>query len=794
MHDPAHERTTGPAIGRGVERVEDFRLLTGRACYVGDVKLPGALHAVMLRSPVAHGLIRSIDVSRALEMPGVRAALTAEDLAKGMPDGLPIIPLRQEPLPQLEPFLQPALAHERVRYVGEPIVAIIADSAAEAEDALDAIDIDIEPLPVVADREASARGDILLFEQAGTNCVITVTAARGDADEVLKNAPYMRRERFSIHRHTAVPMETRGLVAVWNDDVTHLTIYGAGKVPFANRRVMAQKFGLPPSGVELVECEIGGAFGVRGEIYPEDFVVPYAAKILKRPVRWVEDRREHLQATNHARDVECDLAIACDEDGRILALRGRARTDAGAYLRTTGVTPSRNIAQVATGPYNIADTSMEVSIMLTNKTPTGTYRGPGRFETDFFRERLLDMAADDLGIDRVEFRRRNLVKESEIPYELPVIQPYNSGTATDSGNYEVTLDRCLKEFDWDGKAKLNGRLIDGRYHGIAIGCYIEGGAAGPSESARLELEADGSISVYIGSSGVGQGLETIVTQIAADALGMPMSKIGQVVHGTTSTVKDGYGSYSSRSTVMGGSAILATAEELKLRIREAAALRFGCLPDEVEIVEGREVRGPGDRVATLAELATTKLSAEGKFSSNSRTYSYGAHAAHVAVHPKTGHVKLIDYVAVEDVGRIINPHTLHGQTLGAIVQGLGGVFLEELHYTDEGQIMNGSLADYLMPSAADFTNIRLFALEMYPSPNNPLGAKGAGEGGIIPVGGLMANAVAAALAPLGAVPRSLPLTPPKIWQLIRDARHRISVDTDVVAAQREGGLESVVPA
>ena len=312
-------------------------------------------------------------------------------------------------------------------------------------------------------------------------------------------------------------------------------------------------------------------------------------------------------------------------------------------------------------------------------------------------------------------------------------------------------------------------MIDGRYHGIGIGCYIEGGASGPREGARLVLETDGTVSVYTGSSAVGQGLETVFTQIAADALGLPMTSIRGVFHGSTTGVKEGFGSYSSRSVVMGGSALLDGAQKLLYRMRETAAAHFGCAPGDIEIT-ANEVVGPERKTLTFAELTREQgpLSAEGTFSSDKRTYSYGAHAAHVAVDPKTGHVEVIDYVGVEDVGRIINPHTLHGQALGAIVQGLGGVFLEHLVYSEEGQLLSGSLADYLMPTAMDFPNVRVVALENYPSPNNPLGAKGAGEGGIIPVGGVIANAVAAALRLLGVQPRELPLSPPRVWQLIQE--------------------------
>jgi carbon-monoxide dehydrogenase large subunit len=765
-----HEAGTPVAsIGRPVERVEDLRLLKGKGCYVDDVAGADVLHAVILRSPVAHGLIRRIDASAALDFPGVRAVFSATDISAVLKGAIPRIPLRQDPLPQLQSFEQPVIADTKVRYVGEPIVVVVADDAALAEDALEAIILEIDSLPVIADRAAAARQEVLLFEGSGTNCALTLSAVRGDTDTAFAAAAYTRRERFRVHRHTAVPMETRGLRAEWDASRGKLSVYGAAKVPFANRRMLAERIGLAVDAIEMVECDVGGAFGVRGEFYPEDFLIPFAAMRLGRAVKWIEDRREHLTATNHARDAECELEIACDAAGSIIGLRGHAQTDVGAYLRTTGVTPSRNVAQVSSGPYRIPNVRVDVSLMLTNKTPVGTYRGPCRFETDFFRERLFDMAAADLGIDRVEFRRRNLVTQSEIPYALPTLRPYNGETSTDSGNYHVTLDRCLAEFDWAAKSALNGRLIDGRYHGLGIGCYIEGGASGPKESARLVLETDGTISVYVGSSAVGQGLETVLTQIAADALDMPLSSIRGVFHGSTSTVKDGYGSYSSRSTVMGGSAILDAANALLAKIRDTAAARFGCAPDEIAIVAGREVRGPGGKSVTLAELTSGPLTAEGSFTSSKRTYSYGAHAAHVAVNPRTGHVELIDYVAVEDVGRIINPHTLHGQTVGAIVQGLGGVFLEHLVYSDDAQLLTGSLADYLMPTAGDFPNIRAVALELYPSPHNPLGAKGAGEGGIIPVGGVIANAVGAALGSLGVEPRELPLSPPRIWQLIQDA-------------------------
>ncbi len=755
------KRPLNSFVGSPIERIEDLRFLRGKGQYVDDISPPGLLHAVILRSSVAHGRIRGIDRAAALARPGVRAVITAADIGT-----VPTIPLRQEQLAAFKPFEQPVIATGKVRYVGEPVAVVVADTAAIAEDAAEAIAVDIEALPAVSDRAAAESGCIALFANA-SNLAGTLTAVKGDADAAFRTAAYVRREEFKVQRHTAVPMEPRGFVAEWSDG--RLTLFGAAKVPFPNRRILAKQMGVPESAIRMVENDVGGGFGVRGEFYPEDFLIPFAARFTGRPVKWIEDRREHLIATNHARDVACRLEIACDRDGTILALRGHAKADVGAYIRTNGATGARNTAQILSGPYRVPNIHMQVSLIVTNKTPVGTYRGPGRFEADFFRERLFDMAAGDLGIDRAEFRRRNLIAESEMPYALAKVVELDLDTATDSGDYRTTFERCLAEIGWAATAPLQGTLVDGRYHGLAIGCYFEGGASGPRENVRLVLEADGTVSVYVGSSANGQGLETAFAQIAADALEIPMARIRGVFHGSTDLLPEGFGTYSSRSIVMGGSAIVAAAGTLREAIRAAAARRLGCDAKEVEIAEGA-VRGPRGKSVPLGELAGEEIAADGTYASPHRTYSYGAHAAHVAVDPRTGHVEVIDYVAVEDVGRIINPAMLHGQTVGAIVQGLGGTFLEHLIYDDQGQLLTGSLADYLMPTASDFPVVRAVALEEKPAPHNPLGAKGAGEGGIIPVGGVIANAVAAALRPLGVEPRELPLSPARVWEMIARAR------------------------
>jgi aerobic carbon-monoxide dehydrogenase large subunit len=746
-------------IGAAIERREDLRFLRGRGQYVDDLAPQGLLYAVILRSSVPHGRIRAIDAAAALKMPGVHAVITAKD----MPGGPPIIPMRLQPLPEFKPFEQPVIATGKVRYVGEPIAVVVADSAALGEDALEAIRVDIDPLPPVTDRATAMLAEGVLFEPKGSNFALSFSAVRGDAAAAFKDAPYRRRERFKTQRHYGLTMEPRGVLAEWDAAAGTLRVFGAAKVPFFNRRILSGQIGLPESAIDMVENDVGGGFGARGEFYPEDFLIPFAARHVGRPVKWIEDRRENLMAMNHAREAEADIEIACARDGTILGLRGHTFTDMGAYMRTNGAVGSRNVAQFMSGPYRIENIDIDVTLFMTNKTPVGTYRGPGRFEADFFRERLFDIVAKDLGVDRVAFRRRNLVAEREMPYAVATITPFESKDQFDSGDYQLTLDRCLAEIGWTEKAKLQGKLIDGRWHGLALGCFIEGGAAGPKETARVALNADGSYSVYMGSSAVGQGVETVFAQIAADALEVPIERIREVQHGSTAILSDGYGAYHSRSVVMGGSALLDAVEKFRAAVCAAAAPRLGCEPAAVKIGADK-VFGPDGRSVPLAELAG--ITTEGAFLNKKHTYTYGAHAAHVAVDPKTGHVRIVDYVAVEDVGRIINPMTLKGQVIGSLVQGLGGVFLERLVYDEHGQLLTGSLMDYLLPTASDFPNLRSVTTELKPSPINPLGAKGAGEGGIIAAGGVIANAVANALSGFGVEPRELPLSPPRVWELI----------------------------
>ena len=710
--------------------------MTGRGCYVDDFTRPGVAHAVVVRSTMAHARIASIDPVPALAAPGVLTVFTAADVTGRAPAAdagrIPLIPLRLAAIPGFDRHLQPVLAGTHVRYVGEPIALVVATERALAEDAAERVAVTYDPLPVVVDAER------------GANVASRYTVSRGDPDRAFAGAEYTRVETFRCHRHTAVPLETRGLVAEWDGAARTLTVWGATKVTFFNRRALARMLDLAESAIELVEIDVGGSFGVRGEFYPEDFLIPWAAMTLGRPVKWIESRRESLLATNHSREITCELAIAARRDGTLTGLRARIVADMGAYARTNGGVVPAKAAQFLPGPYRIADVGCEVHAVLTNKTPTGTYRGPGRFEANFFRERMLDLVAADLGIDPVALRMKNLLTPDELPYALGALVPYEAPSAYDSGDYASALARALDACEYARIAKSNGALLDGRLHGIGIGCYVESGGAGPAETARVLVTGPQRVELYTGCASSGQGTETWMAQICADELGIPIDWI-HVHHGTTSFVTEGYGTYHSRAVVVGGSAVKAAAAQLQEQIAALA-------------------------VPTLAEAARARLTATARFAPARLTYSYGTQIAHVAVDPETGVVDVVRFVTLEDVGRAINPLLVHGQAHGAAVQGLGGALHEQLVYDDAGQLLTGTFMDYAVPPAGAFPHVDAITLEEAPSTLNPLGAKGAGEGGIVAVGAAVANAVAAALAPLGVTVRELPLSAVNVARWIREAR------------------------
>lgn len=754
-------------VGRPILRTEDKRLLTGSGCFVDDFHRPGTLHAFVVRSQIPHGELLSIDAGAALSLKGVSHVITAADIL----GGIGRIPFRIAPLEGADPFRQPVIASGKVRYVGEPVAVVIAETKDIAEDAAELVQVSIQqfdPVPDVALAQSSA---VCLFEEQGTNVASQYFSGRGDAAAAFEAAAYRRRERFSVQRHTAMPMEMRGLLAEWDSAREHMTVWGAAKVPFFNRKVLAGMLGLPNEQVDLIELDVGGGFGVRGEFYPEDFLIPFAARHVGRPVKWQEDRREHMMATNHSREIYCDVEIACASDGLVLGLRATVTADMGAYVGTTGGILASRTGQFLPGPYRIPNLSLDIRSVLTNKTPAGSYRGPGRFESNFFRERLFDMAARDLAIDPLEFRKRNLLQPSELPYDIGQLVPYEGAASYEGGDYPAVLDNCAKKIGWDEKSAIRGQKIDGRYHGLGIGCFVDSSGAGPKENARLRIEADGGVSVFVGSSAIGQGIETAHAQICADELRIPMERIA-IFHGSTTLLLEGFGSFHSRSIVMGGNAIVAAAANMIETLRSRAAQIWNCTLNEtfyedgVLYTAGRESMS----LAQLAAMTEAPIESTGTFGTKLKPFSYGTHAAHVAVDIATGHVEVLDYVAVEDVGRMINPMIVHGQKIGAIVQGLGGVFLEHLMYDDQAQLLTGSLADYLLPTATDFRNVRAYALDLTRTTRNPLGVKGAGEDAIAPVAGVIGNAIADALTSFGVEPMDLPITPPALWELIRKSR------------------------
>jgi carbon-monoxide dehydrogenase large subunit len=743
-------------IGQAVHRAEDARFLKGAGAFVDDLTRDGMLHAVVLRSPVAHGRIRKIDATAARVIPGVHAVVTAGEIVQACPGGVPAIPLRLANLPEFKNYLQPVIARDKVRYVGEPVAVVVAETQGLAEDALEKIELDIEKLPALADRHAALVGTALF--DGVSNRAVRYEAKFGDADAAFAKAEYTRKETFACHRLTGLPLETRGQVAEWN--AGRLTVFGATKVLFFNRRTLAPMLGVTEADIDMIEVDVGGGFGVKGEFYPEDFLIPFAARLVGRPVKWIEDRREHLTATNHSREVDCEVEIACRRDGTILGIRGHIFADMGAYIRTNGGVVPAKAAQFIPGPYRIKDVALTVEAFVTSKTPVGTLRAPGRFEANFFRERLLDLVAGDLGLDPVDFRRKNLIKEAELPFHTGKLVPYEPETDFDTGDYHATFERAVAEIGWEQNKAKQGKLIGGCYHGLAAVPFVESGGSG-KENCRVAVAKDGSVDVFVGSSILGQGLETTLAQVAAETLKLPFERI-KILHGSTTYLKEGFGTFASRSMVVGGSAVVDGCNNLLAAIRLRAKERMGFPNEEIKVEDG-EVSA-GEKRAKLADFAG--LEVEGTFATTTRTYSYGAHACHIAVDPRTGHVDVLDYVAIEDVGVAINPHIVHGQAIGALVQGLGGVFLDQIMYDRDGQMLNASLMDYLVPLSTDFSNVRAITMELRRSKTNPLGAKGAGEGGMVAVAATMANAVAAALKPLGVEVRDLPLSPVRLWKMV----------------------------
>jgi carbon-monoxide dehydrogenase large subunit len=735
----------------------------------------------VVRSPHAHARIDAIDVAAARASPGVVDVVTFDDL----PELARPIPMRLAERGQMRRYLQCPLARDKVRYVGEPVAAIVADDRYRAEDALAGVQVTYAPLPALVDaRTAVEAGAPLLFESEGTNAVATYTVACGDVDRGLREADLVLRETFYVQRHSAVPLETRGALAEWDAGRGVLGMWGMTKVPHINRRIVAEHAGLPEHRVRFHPTDVGGAFGVRGEVYPEDALVALLAIRTGRPVRWIEDRREHLQATNHSREQHHEIAIGLRRDGTILAIHDRFCNDMGAYVRTHGATAPNNTAAYVPGPYRVPHYRADVTCVVTNKTPAGTYRAPGRFEATFVRERIVDMAARALALDPAEVRRRNFIPAAAMPYDLGTTT-HGSTVVYDSGDFprlfEWALDRV--GYDqlraWQAEARRSGRHV-----GIGLAYVVEKSGLGPWESARVLVDGSGRVVVHTGIPSVGQGVETVFAQVCADVLGVRYEDV-TVGYGDTEALPDSVGAFGSRGTVVGGNAVLGAAERVRDKVLAVAARELEAHPADLELRDGAvRVRGVADRALTLPEVAraatATRALAAGHepglealhyHAQEKMTYGHGLHVAVVEVDGETGVTRILRYAVAHDVGRAINPMLVEGQLVGGFAQGLGAALHEELAYDETGQLAAGTLMEYHLPVAADMPPLELWVREEDPSPTNPLGVKGAGEDGIVAAGGAVANAVADALGPLGVEVRALPLRPARLRELIRAAGH-----------------------
>jgi carbon-monoxide dehydrogenase large subunit len=730
--------TRQAVVGERVLRKEDRPLLTGGSRFVDDLALPGAAHAAILRSPQAHALLGGIDASRALAHPGVVGVLTADDVPADAR-----IPMRMFPRPGMERFLQPPLARDRVRYSGEPVAVVVAESRYVAEDAAELIEVEYEPLePVISAADALAEGAPLLFEEELANVAATLEIGDGEdhVAEAFARADEIVAARLSCQRHGAVPLETRGIAAAVEDsDGERLTVWGAAKVVHVNRRILAAMLGWPEERVRLIELHVGGGFGARGEFYPEDYLIPLAAIRFRRPVRWTEDREEHLRSSNHSREQMHEIEIALTGEGEFLGLRDRFTFNTGAYVRTHGVVVPNMTAALLPGPYEWPAYRCELVDVVSNKTPAGTYRAPGRFEANFVRERIIDLAAHRLGIEPLELRRRNLIAADRMPFARGT-HTDGKPVVFDSGDYPRLLERASERFDLEGLRRWRAVApARGRRRGLGFGYFIEKSGIANWDYARVETVGGGRVVVYVGSASVGQGVETVHAQICADALEIAYEDVSEVRHGDTGEVPDGMGSFGSRATSIAGSAVHEAAHALRERL---------------------------DEQGTSVAEAEPGIAAESTFRSERMSFPYGIHFAAVEVDVETGAVEIDRYCVAYDVGRAINPTLVEGQIIGGAAQGIGGALLEELAYDADGQLVSGSFLDYMLPTATEVPALEVLVTEDAPTPLNPLGAKGAGEGGTAAAGAAIANAVSDAL---GAEALELPLTPERVVRLARGA-------------------------
>jgi carbon-monoxide dehydrogenase large subunit len=747
-----NDQANQPFIGRSIVRREDQRLLTGRGQYIADFELPHMLHAVFVRSPAAHARIKAIDVSRAAAAPGVIFVLTGPELAKVLPP----VPDTQLSLPSkwtaqvqhnfINPQ-QPLLAFDKVRHVGEAVAVVVARSHYAAEDAAQLVELDLEPLPPVLDPEQSlAAGATIVHDTFGTNLIGGFTVGKGDAAAALARAPRRLKRRFHHHRYAAMPMECRGVVGSYDSRTDMVTIWSATQVVHWVRREAAAVLKLPEARVRCVALDVGGGFGVKGHVYPEDLLIPFLARRLGRPVKWIEDRREHLLCSCHSRDQVHEVEVGFDHTGKILALRDSFVVDCGAW-NPIGAGVVYNTAVHLPGPYKIDAIAIDARIAATNKVPNAPYRGAGRPEAAFAMERIMDHVAAELGLEPAEVRLRNMIRADEMPYAMGM--PYRDGQpiAYDGGDYPGALDKVLGALGGVAAFRERQRTAreQRRYLGLGLGCYVEGTGVGPFESAIVRVDPTGKIYVSSGACPQGQGMETIFAQVVADAWRVKPDDVVMTL-ADTAAIAVGFGTIASRSTVTLSAAIHGATEKLRTKVFAIAANLLECSAGDLELRNGHVgiVGVPGAEVSlSKVALAARPGWDSGRppgvdggleeiyyFEPPTVTWSYAAHGAVIEVDIETGRLTIEDYAIAHDCGVVVNPMLVEGQVVGGTVQGLGGAMLERLAYDASGQPLTTTLMDYMLPTADDLPKLKLFH-QHSPSPRNPFGVKGVGEGGPI---------------------------------------------------------------
>ena len=780
----------GSWVGRAVRRREDERLLRGAGHYVADVVLPGALEVAFLRSAYAHARLVRVNSAPAEALPGVVASLSGAALTEWVTPPAPVlwkVPAAIEQRVKLDMRAEPLtlLADERVRYVGEPVAIVAAENRYLAEDALELIEVEYAPLPVVASPEDALRLDSARVNPGWSdNVALSFRATKGEPDRAFASAHTVVRERFRSHRYTGVPIETRGIAADFDSTTRRLTVWCSTQVPHTLRNTLAEILDMPLADVRVVAPDVGGGFGIKGHLYSEDLLIPLLARRLGRAVRWTEDRQEHLTAAIHDREQIHEIELAADAEGRLLGLRDRILFDMGASNLLGLVLPYNTMAHLF-GPYEVPSAEIEARAVLTNKTPRAAYRGAGRPEAVFAMERALERLSATMGIDPAELRLRNLVPADRMPYDTGLLYRDGHPLTYDSGDFPAMYRRALELLEYDRWRARGGEgqhpSASDRLIGLGLAGYIEGTGIGPFETGSVSIDPVGRVHVATGSCSQGQGHATTFAQVTADVLSVPLEQV-EVVGGDTDAILHGFGTLASRSMATGGSAVAIAAARVRDLAREAGAELLEVSPEDVELVEGAvRIKGAPGRAVSLGRLAqyvenrgptesgqVGGLRAEERFEPPTVTFASGVHAALVEVDVQSGQVTMLRYVVVHDCGRVVNPTIVDGQVAGGVAQGLGGALYEEIVYDESAQILTTSLMDYLLPTASEVPGLVVEHHE-HLSPRNPLGVKGLGEAGAIGPPAAVANAVEDALRHLGVVVRETPLSPSRVRAMIRAA-------------------------